>query len=233
MLTIVKYEGGHLGRNKGCGLSSRMISKGLRVKFNLPKLDFYDCDKALKQIEDLKGKIFLGGDHSITYGLIKGFKKKFRKFGLIVFDAHPDCCKPFKTVTHEDWLRKLIEEKIIKKKDVILVGIREIDKTEINFLKGIKIIKCNEFDNAKLISFLKKYKNVYLSLDIDVVDPKDAPGTGCKVKRGINGKSFLQIIGKLKNFKNIKRVDLVEVNPLLDKNKKTINLARKILRELI
>lgn len=232
MLTIVKYEGGQLGRNKGCS-SCKEIIKGLKVKFNFPKLDLMNCDKALKQIENLKGNFFIGGDHSISYALVKGFKKKFKNFGLVVFDAHPDCCKPFKTVTHEDWLRKLIEEKIIKKRDVLLVGIREVDKTEVNFLKGIKIIRCDEVVDNEIIGFLEKYKSVYLSLDIDVVDPKDAPGTGCRVKKGIKGKYFLQIIKTIKKFKNIKRIDLVEVNPSLDENEKTIKLAIKILKELI
>ena len=233
MLTMINYEGGHLGRNKGCGLAGEKLSKNYQIKFSFPKINLFDCDKALKQIEGLKGNIFLGGDHSITYALVKGFKRKFKKFGLVVFDAHPDCCKPFKTVTHEDWLRKLIEEKTIKKKDVLLVGIREIDKTEVDFLKGIKIVRCNEINNAKLMDFFEKYKYIYLSLDIDVVDPKDAPGTGCRVKNGIKGNTLLQVIKEIKKFKNIKRIDIVEFNPLLDKNKKTITLAKKILQELI
>ncbi|MBI4154680.1 arginase family protein, partial [Candidatus Woesearchaeota archaeon] len=182
MFTCINYEMGCLGRNIGCRLGCVEIVKELNIKASFPDLDKNNCDKVLKQIENLKGRIFIGGDHSISYALVKGFFKRFKNFGLVVFDAHPDCCEPFKTVTHEDWLRKLIEEKVIKKENILLFGIREVDKTEFEFLKGMSIIKCKEIlENKdytnKLMNFINKFKNIYLSLDIDVVDPKDAPGT--------------------------------------------------------
>jgi len=238
MLIGIKYENGCLKRNIGCRLGSIEIAKCLNEKFIFPEIDKNNCENALKQIEVLKGKIFVGGDHSVSYSLVKGFSKRFKNFGLVIFDAHPDCCEPFKTVTHEDWLRKLIQEKIIKKENVLLFGIRDIDKTEVEFLKGMNIIKCEEILNDKEIAlkqffdFIVKFKNVYLSLDIDIIDPMDAPGTGCKVKKGLKREMFLEIIKKISKFKSIKRIDLVEVNPKLDVNGKTIKLGCEVIKLL-
>ncbi len=229
MIVGVKYEGGCLNRNKGCSEGCVEIGKKLKIEF--PKINNFNCDKSLEQIEDLKGKVFIGGDHSISYSLVKGFKRKHKTFGLIIFDAHADCCEPFKTATHEDWLRKLIQEKIIKKENVLLIGVRDVDKTEVEFLKNMEIIKCEDLlNNLEIINFVNRFKNVYLSLDIDVVDARDAPGTGCKVKKGIRKELFLKIIKELSRFKNIKRVDLVEVNPKLDIENKTVKLAVEIIK---
>ncbi len=228
MITCVRYEGGCLGRNKGCENSYLKIAEHFKIK--LPLIDKENSEEALKSIEKLKGKRFVGGDHSITFSLVKGFSFKFKKFGLIVLDAHADCCKSFKIVTHEDWLRSLIEEKIIKKENVLLVGVREIDKTEQAFLKNLRVVNWKNLDEIK--SFLLKFKNVYLSIDVDVIDPEDAPGTGCKVKKGLRKKEFLKLIRFFKEFKNVKRIDVVEFNHLLDRGNKTANLVIKTLEIL-
>ena len=76
------------------------------------------------------------------------------------------------------------------------------------------------------------FSDLYLSIDIDVLDPKFAPGTGYHEKNGLSDEELFNILKKLKTLKNIKRFDLVEVNPDKDKNGKTIKLAAKIINRL-
>jgi agmatinase/proclavaminate amidinohydrolase len=183
--------------------------------------------------------IFLGGDHSITYNLVKEFAKKPNS-GIIVFDAHPDCMKSGKEPNHEEWLRALIDQGFNPKK-IILVGIRNSDPQELEFMKkqGINIFHMKElFDNLevacdKIMEYARKFDNLYLSLDIDAVDPAFAPGTGYVEPGGLTSREFLYLIQRINLLKNLNAIDLVEVNPEKDINGMTLKLAAKVIWELL
>ena len=89
----------------------------------------------------------------------------------------------------------------------------------------------NEFSPKEITNFAKKYNNIYFNLDIDVIDPAFAPGTGWPEPLGLNPKEVLDIILQLKN--KIKLLDLVEVSPPKDVNNITSRLAARILMEFI
>ena len=78
-----------------------------------------------------------------------------------------------------------------------------------------------------------KFKRLYLSLDIDVVDPAFAPGVGYLESGGLTSNEILYFVRRLKLLKNLKRFDLVEVIPEKDKNNMTVNLAVRILKEFL
>ena len=117
---------------------------------------------------------------------------------------------------------------------------RNVDAIEQEFLnfKKIKHLKIEEVRKnnnvAQLIKdFVKNFDAWYLSLDIDVLDIKYAPGTGYPEKNGMKLNELLHIIDGIKNMRNLKRIDLVEVNPLKDKKNKTIMSAKKIIDEFV
>jgi agmatinase len=189
--------------------------------------------------------IFIGGDHSITYSLTKSFfdysKKEKKKPYLIVFDAHPDCMEPAHKnyPTHEDWLRSLIEYGF-PKEDILLVGIRNSDQNESLFLKEnkIKVISMNQLseDLQGICDSITEFSNsgdLYVSIDIDVIDPAFAPGTGYIEPGGLTSRQFIYLIQRINRIKNLKSVDLVEINPEKDKENLTVKLGAKILSELI
>jgi arginase family enzyme len=202
---------------------------------------------ALEIFESKSKTIFLGGDHSISYSLGKAFleycKDKKKESCLIIFDAHPDCMPVTKGTgdypNHEEWLRGLIE-KGFPAKNILLVGIRNSDIKEIEFLKenNIRLIGMNQLlenleEMCEIIMEFSDKKELYLSLDIDVVDPAFAIGTGYRESGGLTSREFIYIVQRLNKIKNLKAIDLVEINPEKDVNNMTVKLGAKILSELI
>lgn len=191
--------------------------------------------------------VFLGGDHSITYSTTKAFldycKSSEKKPCLIVFDAHSDCMEPVnKNIpTHEEWLRAIIEFGF-PPENILLVGIRNSSFEETSFLKnkGIKTILMNQFteDLHETCDFIMEFSNkkeLYVSIDIDVIDPSFAPSTGYREPGGFTSREFLYLIQRINKIKNLKAIDIVEINEKIDResNNLTVKLGAKILSELL
>lgn len=161
--------------------------------------------------------------------------------GIIMFDAHPDCENNFAPPSHEDFIQTLIEEGSLKKENVILVGIRNMDKKEQIYIKDKRItfytmkdLRENMEETCDMImERARKFDALYISIDIDVVDPSQAPGTGYIEPAGMQARDLIYFIQRLKILKNLKRADIVEVNPQKDVNEMTVKLAAKIVGELI
>ena len=199
-----------------------------------------NLDETNKNISEKEGDIFIGGDHSITYSCFKNFCRKYKNPGLLVFDAHADCMDNFK-ITHEDWLAVLIEEKLVRIENVILVGLRKIEKQEVEYLnkKKIKYFGMDRlFGNIEdvcdtIMENLRNCDGLYISVDIDVVDPAFAPGTGYPEPGGLSSQELLYFIRRLKLLKNLRGIDLVEICPKKDVNNMTVRLGAKIVYELL
>jgi arginase family enzyme len=185
--------------------------------------------------------IFLGGDHSLTYSTFKGFSARHANPGLIVFDAHLDCIDDFRPPTHEDYLRVLIEEGILKKSNVLVVGVRNMHSNEFEFAKEkkLKIYQMNEIAAEGIVETCNAvmtaamgFDALYISVDIDVLDPAFAPGTGYTEPGGLTTRELLYFLQRLKLLKNFRMADIVEVNPKKDTNDLTGYAAAKILIEL-
>jgi arginase family enzyme len=136
----------------------------------------------------------------------------------------------------------LIEEKIIYPEDVILIGIRNWDEEEVNYLKekNIKYYRAKDiFEKGvkktikEILSLiLQNNKQLYLSLDIDVVDPTEAIGTGYLEHGGLSSRELIYLLQEIKKTKLITHADIVEVNPEKDIKDMTSKLAAKCLIEL-
>ncbi|MBM3228309.1 arginase family protein [Candidatus Pacearchaeota archaeon] len=201
-------------------------------------------ENALEIFSEKQRAIFLGGDHSISYSLGRAFfdhcKNICKEPCLIVFDAHPDCMKPDKEFpSHEEWLSALIERGF-PSENIFLVGVRNLYSSEKIFLEKHKIKRMsmnqlleNLEDSCDILMEFSKNKQIYLSIDIDVIDPAFAPGTGYREPGGLTSREFLHLIQRLNKLKNIRAVDLVEINPEKDANEITVKLGAKILSELI
>ena len=236
----VPFSSGSLGKNIGCEktpnlLISKLNSKNLGIKE--VKIEKDNLDLTHENIFNAKGEIFIGGDHSITYSSFRSMNGKNK--GLIIFDAHPDLEFSTKSVTHEDYLRKLIENGFLKKENVVLIGIRKISDNEFRFLKenNIKYYTTEQIFEfgirnvcESIMESLNKLDSLYVSIDIDVLDPAFAPGTGYREPFGLNGLELLYFLKRILKLKNIERVDLVEINPDNDVNEITINTGLEILK---
>ncbi len=197
--------------------------------------------------------IILGGDHSITRPVLKGLITKNGdekttgelekgKYQYVVFDAHPDLMDDFRPPTQEDYLRVLIEEEILKPEDVILIGLRNWDKEEVKYLeeKNIKYYSMKEIFEKGIKETVKEVvekilaskKELYLSLDIDVVDPVEAIGTGYLEHGGLSSRELIYFLQEIKKTGKLAFADVVEVNPDKDIKDMTSKLAAKCLIEL-
>jgi arginase family enzyme len=123
------------------------------------------------------------GDHSNSYPLIKAFSKKHgNNFKLVIFDAHPDVEVGTDVASHEDYLRFLIDENLVKPENIYLFGIRTFSRTEYQYLIDKKVYFMSITD---VLQNHKKVKDIltsltgtiYTTIDIDVLDPDVAPGT--------------------------------------------------------
>ncbi|MBU1198335.1 MAG: arginase family protein [Nanoarchaeota archaeon] len=210
------------------------------------KVDNSNLSEAHKMIEQAVEKIdfptvLIGGDHSMTYPAFKAFAKNNPKAGIIVFDAHPDVQEKHNPPTHEDYLRVLIEEGIVDKNNVILVGTRNMSIQEKKFIDDNKLkvhsMRKISFDILRevadtIMSVARLWSKVYISVDIDVLDPGFAPGTGYCEPGGLTTRQLIYIIHRLKMLRNIGMVDVVEVNPDKDVNDITSKTAAKLVVEL-
>lgn len=197
--------------------------------------------KIFEKIKNIVYPIVIGGDHSITYPAFKAFASKYKNPGLIIFDAHPDCVNDFSPPSHEDFLQVLIEEGMLKPENVILVGIRSWHNNEYSFLKKNRIKyftmqqilgNCEEICDS-VMELSRNFDGLYLSIDIDVVDPAFAPGTGYTEPGGLTSRELIYFIQRIKLLKNLSAVDMVEVDPQKDVNGITSRLAAKIVSELL
>lgn len=258
-LVKIPFNAGAIEKKKGIEKAPDEVLKYIK-NFYLKEnnlLPFYEVDEIKINNQDIgyshnkifsfvseliENTILIGGDHSITYSSFKAFAKNYKNPGLIIFDAHLDCVNDFKPPTHEDFVRVLIEEGILKKENVIFIGIRNIDSNELEFIKKnkLKIYDMKEISNdgkneiiEAIMSVAKNFDGLYISIDIDVLDPAFAPGTGYLEPGGLTTRELLFFIQKLKNLKNIYMYDLVEVNPEKDINNLTSITAAKLIIEMI
>lgn len=188
---------------------------------------------AAKLLDDGKIPVFLGGEHLITYPIIKQIVKKYTDLVVLHFDAHADLRDTFfgEKLSHATVLRRVCE--CLKDKHLYQFGIRSGVKEEFDFAKRHAHINpvCVKEPFLKILDDLKK-KPVYITLDIDVIDPAFAPGTGTPEPGGCSSHEILDVVTSFKEL-NIVGFDLVEVSPTCDLSERTSILAAKILREVL
>lgn len=204
-------------------------------------LPFGNVDKSLALIEkasrqilqDNKFPIFLGGEHLVTYPLIKPFAEKYPDLRVVHFDAHADLRTDYygENNSHATVMHKVAE--LLGPKRVYQFGIRSGIKEEFQYAKENTYLVVEEvLEPLKAVLEELKGKPVYVTLDIDVVDPAFAPGTGTQEAGGCTSREIIKAIHALQGL-NIVGFDLVEVSPATDSSERTALLAAKLVREAI
>jgi len=191
--------------------------------------------KTTSELKDTSNQlIILGGEHSLTYGSYMSYPKDT---GYVVFDAHYDLRDEYAgtKLSHAAYLRRIIEER--GSENIIHVGARAYVKEELEFLTGhnVKTISDSEIrigDGPKLLQKMtEKFENLYVSIDLDVLDPAFAPGVGNPEAIGITSRELYDMVVSLKNSR-IKAADIVELNPTFD-NGSTASLAARLMSIII
>ncbi len=191
-----------------------------------------------------KNIVVLGGDHTISYPILKSINKKFGKVALLHFDSHFDTWDEYfnEKCTHGTPFKRALDEKLIDVDHSMHVGIHGTinDYTDItNDEKlGFKTIFTNELDSLGLPGVIDKILSrigdtpCYISIDIDCVDPAYAPGTGTPEPGGMSSRELFNILKGISKL-NIIGGDVVEVSPSYDANNITSQLAAHLVYELL
>ena len=177
----------------------------------------------------------MGGDHYITYPLLKAHAKKYGPLSLIHFDAHCDTWDDDgQRMDHGSMFLRAIREELIDPTSSVQIGIRTHNSDTYGFTvlgapwvhrEGVPAV-------VDVIREVVADKNAYLTFDIDCLDPAYAPGTGTPVAGGLSSAQALEAIRSLAEF-NIVGMDLVEVAPLYDVGEITAIAGATIIHDFI
>lgn len=205
-----------------------------------PELCIGNVDTALAQIEELTAEILadgkrpfmLGGEHSVTLGAVTAVYNKYKDLYIIQFDAHADLRDDYLGVkkSHACVMRRCHE--MVGDGHIYQFGIRSGEREEFRFAaEHTKMNKFNLNGIEKAVEELKG-KNVYLTIDMDVMDPSIFPGTGTPEAGGVQFMELLEAVLKLKGL-NIVGADINELSPQYDPSGVSTAVACKLLREIL
>jgi len=187
--------------------------------------------------------ICVGGDHSILLPILRAMRRRFGPVALVQFDAHNDTWGGYfgSPHSHGTPVRRAVEEGLLLKGCVLQAGLRGQVYSEDDFAfgkqHGFHVVPCEQLHRdgiAPVQKILRKFrgKPVYFTLDIDVVDPAFAPGTGTPQVGGLSSAQILELVRTLKGLKLVS-CDLVEVAPAYDSGEITSLLAANLLYEML
>ncbi|XP_013778828.2 agmatinase, mitochondrial-like [Limulus polyphemus] len=214
----------------------------------------YEIQQAVKDIRSGIQKILsngcipltMGGDHTITYPILQAIKEKHGPVGLIHIDAHADVsdevlgCK----IQHGTPFKRAVDEGLLDCKRVAQIGLRGTLYVDQDFRyqwsrdQGFKVVHADECWHKSLTPLMKEIRAqmgdapVYVSIDIDALDPAYAPGTGTPEIGGLTSIQMLELVRGCRGL-NIVGGDLVEVSPPYDTSGNTALAGANILFELL
>jgi arginase len=237
--------------------SEEQVSAGLK---NLTQV-IHANDLLRQQVESIEAEgyfpLVLGGDHSIAIGTLAGVTKKRKQLGVIWYDAHGDLntgdTSPSGNIHGMPLAVSLGlgDESLtsiggfapkIKPEHIVIVGARSLDDGEKELIKekGIKIFTMHEIDRLGMTKVMEQAiehvsagtDGVHLSLDLDGLDPNDAPGVGTPVLGGISYRESHLAMEMLAEAGILTSTEFVEVNPILDERNKTAEVAVALMGSL-
>jgi arginase len=206
-------------------------------KYNKIENSFAIIEESITKILD-KGAcvLALGGDHSVTYPILKAYSKKFKKLTILHFDAHPDLYNELdgNKFSHACPFARIMEEELAE--NLIQIGIRTINPHQREQISKFNVnsIEMKDFTSDLVLDINGP---LYISFDMDALDPAFAPGVSHHEPGGLTTRQTLKIIQNINTSKNSKikivGADIVEYNPLNDINSMTAMTAAKLVKEIL
>jgi len=215
-------------------------------------INTFDLKKSVKIIEDAFHRILdkscipltLGGDHTISLPILRAMKQRYGQVGLIHVDAHADVNDTMfgETIAHGTPFRRAIEEDLVDPRRMVQVGLRATGYAAEDFdwprEQGVRVVQAEECWYRSLAPLMAEIREqmgkgpVYVSFDIDGLDPAFAPGTGTPEIGGLTVTQGIEIMRGCRRL-DIVGGDLVEVSPPYDTSGNTALVAANLLYELL
>ncbi len=208
------------------------------------ELSFGNSESALKDIENTTAEILkdgkipfmIGGEHSVTLGSVRAVAEKYPDLHILQFDAHTDLRDNYlgQKYSHASVIRRCWD--IVGDGKIFQFGIRSGERSEWEFAKKhlntTKFNFGNNFDELDKAIEKLEGKPVYFTLDLDVLDPSEFPGTGTPEAGGVTFTELHKAIEKISKL-NIVGLDMNELSPIYDQSGQSTALACKLLREIL
>ncbi len=204
------------------------------------ELPFGNAARALDTIEAFAGKllddeklpVMIGGEHLVTYGAVRAVAARYPDLRIIHFDAHADLRKDYmgETLSHATVMRRIWD--LVGDGRIYQFGIRSGSREEFDWAKGrvyTELLSTHCIDSAA--EAVCSYP-VYITLDLDVLDPSEFPGTGTPEAGGISFGVLLDALLSLRGL-DVVGFDICELSPHYDASGKSTALACKVLREML
>lgn len=208
-------------------------SGDIELCFGSPERALDDIEERTAEIlRDGKLPFMLGGEHLVTLGAVRAVKKKYDDLYIIQLDAHADLRDDYlgQKLSHACVMRRCHE--LVGDGHIFQFGIRSGDRDEFIFAKSHTSMNPHSLDEMKKLPEILAGKNVYLTIDMDVIDPSEFPGTGTPEAGGVSYNTLLDALFGLKGL-NIVGIDMNELSPHYDPSGRSTALACKLLRELL
>lgn len=179
------------------------------------------------------GKRFLGlgGEHLVTFPVIEAYLEKYPNLALVHFDAHADLREDYlgETLSHASVMRRIVDK--IGPDSIYQIGIRSGTREEFQWMREHKTLLKEKSEVQKILERFKG-RPVFISIDIDVLDPSLVPGTGTPEAGGLQFNDLMDWLLAIKDL-NIVGADLLELAPHYDPTGVSSAVAAKIVRELL
>jgi agmatinase len=180
-------------------------------------------------IGDGMAPISWGGDHSITYPIVRAFARKYKDLSVVHFDAHPDIYDNYQgnRNSHASPFARIMEQKLVKR--LVQVGIRTFTAHQREQVKkfGVETIEMHQLSDRLQLEFDSP---VYISFDVDALDPAFAPGVSHREPGGMTTRQAIDLIQRLRG--RVVGADIVEFNPRMDPLHITGVVCAKLLKEI-
>lgn len=175
--------------------------------------------------------LVLGGEHTITLGVVRAAHQRYPGLAVLQLDAHTDLRDEYEDrhICHATVMRRILDE--VPRDSIVQVGVRAGTREEFEMANTLRFTSPRLAIPPAIWTWLGE-RPVYITLDIDVVDPAEAPGTGNPEPEGVAAVDLLAFVRRLGQLRVV-GLDLVEVSPPYDPSGRTAVLAATIVREAI
>jgi arginase len=241
-------------------ISGEWISNATRESASQPKhlelvqeMCAQTAEQVAKALDENTFPLVVGGDHSVTIGVVAGLQKRYRHQGLIWFDAHPSLLTEDTSPTGNvnrmalsavlDRIVGLASAEHIRKENIVLIGIREVLPAEREWIKaeGIAYFSMHEIDRMGIQKVVEAAvqiagrgtEGIHVSFDADCMDPLEAPGVGEPVSGGLFYREAHFALELLADTGLITSMDVTEYNPLVDDQRRTGKLLAGLIASLL